>query len=131
MVFYWITFILFAAAAVMGLFFMRSTIIRQNAELASLKQELRTLSGNLSALCTSSAGMDRRLVTLEAGERERKEQEQSSVMNQRSEHPYGEAIYLVHQGATAQRLVDELGLSYSEAELVCQVHGVKSGSECH
>ncbi len=128
---YWISFALFAAAALLGLIYMRGLVIRQQEEVQSLKQELRALSGNLSALCTSSAGMDRRLGTLESGERDRKEREERTAQRQKSQTPYGEAIYLVHQGASAQRLVDELGLSYSEAELVCRVHGVKSGSECH
>jgi hypothetical protein len=43
--------------------------------------------------------------------------------HQPGDRPYGEAIQMVHQGAAKSRLVEELGLSKSEAELLVTLHG--------
>jgi hypothetical protein len=40
--------------------------------------------------------------------------------------PYGDAIRLVRQGAAETRLVDELGLSPVEAQLIVRLHGARA-----
>jgi hypothetical protein len=40
--------------------------------------------------------------------------------------PYGNAIRLVRQGAAETRLVDELGLSPVEAQLIVRLHGARA-----
>ncbi len=43
-----------------------------------------------------------------------------------SGQPYGDAIRLVRQGAAESRLVDELGLSPVEAQLIVRLHGARA-----
>ena len=50
---------------------------------------------------------------------------------QRIARPYDEAIRLVRQGATAQRLVEELGLSQGEADLLIILHGRGASGSRH
>jgi hypothetical protein len=139
MIIYWLAFSAFALIAFSGLLYLQARIVRQEHDMLALKRDLRTLTGNLSAQCNSGAGMNRRLNGIEAEMRQRQEQleqlqrqetEREYERDQRStnEQPYGEAIYLVHQGAGAQRLMDELGLSRHEAELLCRVHGMRSAA---
>jgi hypothetical protein len=52
-------------------------------------------------------------------------QESIETAKQSGDRPYGEAIQMVHKGAGVARLVDDLGLSRSEAELLVMLHGVK------
>lgn len=138
MTIYWLVFSSFALISFLGLLYLQGLLNRQERELVGLKREIRTLTGNLSAQCTSGAGMNRRLNGIEGEMRqwreqfeqlERIESEREHEQQQRNrEQPYGKAIYLVHQGAGVQRLMDELELSRGEAELICQVHGVRSAA---
>ncbi|MBF0255638.1 MAG: DUF2802 domain-containing protein [Gammaproteobacteria bacterium] len=142
MTIYWLAFVSFAIIAFLGLLYLQNLIQRQERELVTLKRELRTLTGNLSAQCDSGSGMNRRLNIIEGDMRQWREQmdefqqmrqeleqerEQEQVQRNR-EQPYGEAIYLVHQGASVQRLVDDLGLSRNEAELLHRVHGIRAAA---
>lgn len=79
---------------------------------------------SINGLTAGAVGVDNRVRGIE--ERESAiEHRQESIENQQSqgETPFGEAIRLVQQGATAQRLVEELGLSQSEASLITMIHG--------
>ncbi|MEO5343754.1 MAG: DUF2802 domain-containing protein [Gammaproteobacteria bacterium SHHR-1] len=142
MTIYWLAFASFALISFLGLIYLQNLIHRQERELVSLKREMRTLTGNLSAQCDTGSGMNRRLNIIEGDMRQWREQmdefqqiqqewqqEREQEQAQRSqEQPYGEAIYLVHQGASVQRLMDELGLSRSEAELLYRVHGIRAAA---
>jgi hypothetical protein len=129
MTIYWVVFSLFALVSCLGLLYLQGLLARQERELVSLRRELRTLTSNLSAQCVSSGGMNLRLNRLEGGLRQFQEQLERREVEQRlTEQPYGEAIHLVHQGAGAQRLVDELGLSRTEADLIHRVHGIRAAA---
>jgi hypothetical protein len=52
-------------------------------------------------------------------------QEHIESSQQSGDRPYGEAIEMVHKGAGASRLMQELDISKSEAELLVMLHGVK------
>lgn len=123
---YWLSFSLFSIMALAAFVYQWGLIGRQARELGSMRKELRTLAGNLSAQCSGALGMNKRLVSMEQGlqlvqrQSERQESEQ-----RKAEQPYGEAIHLVHQGAGVRRLMEELGLSRTEAELISRVHGVR------
>lgn len=126
MTIYWLVFSSFALVSFLGLIYLQGLLARQERDLVSLRRELRTLTSNLTAQCSSSAGMGLRLNRLEGGLRQFQEQLERKEGEQRlTEQPYGEAIHLAHQGAGAQRLVDELGLSRTEAELIHRVHGLR------
>ncbi len=101
---------------------------RQRQELAVLQQRLEAMGGEMQALCAGSMGVDQRLSSLERLTRGLEQRQESLENQQDDDQPYGEAIQLVHQGASAGRLVKELGLSHSEAELVVMLHGVDKAS---
>lgn len=142
MTIYWLAFASFALISLLGLGYLQNLMQRQERELVTLKREVRTLTSNLSAQCDTGAGMNRRLNIIEGAMRQWQEQmdgfqqaqldfqqqRERELLQRGQEQPYGEAIYLVHQGASVQRLMDELGLSRSEAELLYRVHGVRAAA---
>jgi hypothetical protein len=67
--------------------------------------------------------MDRRVQRIEARGKVLAERQETYENQQIDEQPYGQAIRLVHQGAGVHRLVDELALSESEADLIVRLHG--------
>ena len=111
-----------------GLLFTVQRLRRVLLELKTLKMRIDSVGSDLNALCSGTVGVDRRIVVLESQSR-RFELRQESLENQKKdERPYGEAIQMVHKGATAESLVGKLGLSRSEAELVVMLHGVRKAS---
>jgi hypothetical protein len=102
------------------------TIRRQNKHIAEMDKQIEQLSSTTTALCAGAVGVDRRVVKLERNSRELVHRQESIESQQHpSDRPYGEAIQMVQRGAVASRLVDELGLSKSEAELLVRLHGMK------
>lgn len=88
-----------------------------------LKQELELVRQSISGLTAGAVGMDRRLRELETREKVLSERQETYENQQSEEQPYGHAIRLVQQGAGVGRLIDELDLSQSEAELIVRLHG--------
>lgn len=103
---------------------------RQQQRWLELSQGLTRLTTALGTLATGAAGMERRIGRLEQRLQELQRQLEILEARQRSARPYDEAIRLVRQGASAQRLVEELGLSPSEAELLIMLHG-RDGKTAH
>lgn len=126
---YWLSFALFGITAGAGFVYQWGLIGRQARELGSMRKELRTLASNLSAQCGSAVGMNKRLASMEQGlELVQRQSEHQKTELRKAEQPYGEAIHLVHQGAGVRRLMEELGLSRAEAELISRVHGVRAAA---
>ena len=88
-----------------------------------LKQELELVRQSISGLTAGAVGMDRRLRELETREKVLSERQETYENQQSEEQPYGHAIRLVQQGAGVGRLIEELDLSQSEAELIVRLHG--------
>jgi len=111
----------------LGFFWKQAKTIRsQNSRIQELAKQTEQLTSNINALCASAVGVDRRVVKLERNGRDlvfRQEHIESS--QQPGDRPYGEAIEMAQKGARTSRLVEELGLSESEAELLVMLHGVK------
>lgn len=106
--------------------YQRRLLGRQAEQLADLSRKLEIFQQSLHALTASAAGADQRMYRLEAQERLLSER-QETIENQRvGDEPYAQAINLVQQGAGVRRLVDELGLSETEAELIFRLHGLKT-----
>lgn len=101
---------------------------QQGIELQALRQRMEALSSDMSALCAGSIGVDRRVSCAEGQIRALEQWRELLEQRQEDDRPYGEAIQLVHKGASAPELVRELGLSHSEAELVAMLHGVDKAS---
>ncbi|AKH22109.1 hypothetical protein AAY24_07225 [Sedimenticola thiotaurini] len=95
-----------------------------NQQLQDLQARVHSLTENLNALCSGAVGVDQRVSNLERSGRDLAHRQESMESTQQ-DRPYGEAIQMVQQGATASALVEELGLSRSEADLVVMLHGSK------
>jgi hypothetical protein len=123
----WMLTAAISLVALVSLLSLGMTIRVQSRKLSELREGIRALGADFNALCSGAAGVDRRISRLERqgldlGHR------QETLENQRQvgDMPYGEAIQLVQKGASAERLVEELGLSQGEAELVMLLHGMKN-----
>jgi hypothetical protein len=95
------------------------------ARTEELQQQLDLVRQSIGGLTAGAVGMDRRMQRLEAREKLLSERQETFEIQQADEQPYGQAIRMVQQGAGAGRLVDELDLSHSEAELIVRMHGCR------
>ena len=91
--------------------------------LAEADRQIALLQQSVTGLTAGAVGMDRRIRRLEAQERVLSERQQAFENQQAAEQPYSQAIRLVQQGSSVQRLVEELDLSESEALLISRLHG--------
>ena len=91
--------------------------------LIALESRFSLQAQSIGALTTGSRGVDERIARLEARERVLSERQDVFESEQADERPYNQAIRLVQQGAGSRRLVEELGLSESEADLIIRLHG--------
>jgi hypothetical protein len=101
------------------------TIRRQDSRIAEMDRQIEQLSTTANVICASAVGVDKRVARLERNGRELIHRQESIESRQTDDRPYGEAIQMVQKGAQASRLVDELGISTSEAELLVMLHGMK------
>jgi hypothetical protein len=124
----WITLGVVALAGAGGLLLLMWRLRRQAQLLSQAQQQIDALSANLSALCSGAVGVDKRVARLERNNRDLKFRQETFESHGQVSHAYGDAIKLVRQGASAHRLVEELGLSRSEADLVVMLHGLKEAS---
>ena len=77
----------------------------------------------LAGLIAGAAGTDQRLRGLEISEQSLCERQETIENQTLDDQPYGHAIRLVRSGAGTTRLVEELDISESEAELLVRLHG--------
>ncbi|MES9875134.1 MAG: DUF2802 domain-containing protein [Candidatus Sedimenticola sp. PURPLELP] len=111
---------------VLGMLMLLGLRVRSQAsQIDDLTGRVEYLASNLNALCSGAVGVDQRVSRLEQKGRDLEYRQESMETHQHSERPYGSAIHMVHQGATVNRLMDELGLSRSEAELLVSMHGAQ------
>ncbi len=110
------------------LFFRRQsrTIRLQDNRIEELGKQIEQLTTTVNVLCASAVGVDKRVIKLERNGRDLTYRQESIESSQHTvDRPYGEAIQMAQRGARASRLVEELGLSESEAELMVMLHGMK------
>ena len=127
---------LLASGAILLLAFsLWAAIARNNRRLAAerargdeLQQQLELARQSIRGLTTGAVGVDRRVGKLEARERLLSERQETYEIQQSDEQPYGHAIRLVQQGAGVGRLVQELELSESEADLIVRLHGERDSA---
>ena len=110
-------------------FFLVQFMMRLHAlvnRVNQLEKRLNSQQVSINGLTAGAVGVDNRLRGIEDRE-SAIEHRQESIENHQSqgEAPFGEAIRLVQQGASTERLVEELGLSQSEASLISMIHGGK------
>ena len=124
----WIVVSVIGLAMLAGLVSMVLIVQRLRLQLSHLKLRLESIGSDFNALCSGAAGVDRRVTVLENQSRRLDHRQESLENRKQDDRPYGEAIQMVHNGATAAGLVDKLGLSRSEADLVVMLHGVRKAS---
>ncbi len=100
----------------------------QLARADKLQRELELVRQSISGLTAGAVGMDRRMQRLEVREKVLSERQETYENQQADEQPYGHAIRLVQQGAGVGRLVEELDLSESEAQLIVRLHGQRDSA---
>ncbi len=100
--------------------------LQERLDTVAQRQELAQQS--ISGLTAGALGMDRRLRRVEATEKWLSDRQETIENQQAAEQPYSQAIRLVQQGASARRLVEELALSESEAELLVRLHGLRDSA---
>jgi len=100
----------------------------QHVRADELQQQLDLVRQSISGLTAGAVGIDRRVQQLEARERVLSERQETFEIQQADDQPYGQAIRLVQQGAGVGRLVQELDLSESEAELIVRMHGHRASA---
>ncbi|MCB1857815.1 MAG: DUF2802 domain-containing protein [Gammaproteobacteria bacterium] len=98
-------------------------IFSQRRELRKQQRLIGLLQADIGALCAGAVGADQRVAQLEKQGRSADSRQQIGESRQPPGQPYGKAIQLVHEGASPAELVEQLGLSRSEAELVVMLHG--------
>lgn len=102
--------------------------VQLREELAQLERQVALQQQSISGLTAGAIGMDRRLRRAEAAEKVITDRQETIENQQATEQPYGHAIRLVQQGATTRRLMEELGLSESEAGLLVRLHGLRDSA---
>ena len=117
--------LLLAAVALAAVIFLTLRVAKQQHKIEAAEGQIQSLVDNLNALCSGAVGLDQRVHGLEREGRDLASRQESIESNAHGEQPYGEAIRLVQQGADATELVEQLGLSRSEADLVVMLHGNK------
>lgn len=100
----------------------------EREQSADLRRELELVRQSITGLTAGAVGMDRRMRRLEAREKVLSERQETYEIQQSDEQPYGHAIRLVQQGAGVNRLIEELDLSESEADLIVRLHGQRDSA---
>jgi hypothetical protein len=118
----------FAAVGWVGVASANRRLSEQAEHTGQLRQELELVRQSISGLTAGAVGMDRRMQRLEVREKVLSERQETYEIQQTDEQPYGRAIRLVQQGAGVGRLVDELDLSESEAQLIVRLHGQRDSA---
>lgn len=101
---------------------------RRQQTLAKEQAEVEALRQLVSALRFNATGLDHRVEKLEQQGRDLEERQENIESRRQGEPPYAVAIRMAREGAGAERLVQELGLSEGAAELILQMHGRKPRS---
>lgn len=119
---------LLGISAWIGVLAVNRRLRAEQARTDQLQKELELVRQSISGLTAGAVGMDRRMQRLETREKLLSERQETYEIQQSDEQPYGHAIRLVQQGAAVSRLVDELELSESEAELIVRLHGQRNSA---
>ncbi|MGD9164859.1 MAG: DUF2802 domain-containing protein, partial [Chromatiales bacterium] len=99
---------------------------RRREDLAQYKRDIDTLKQTVGALCSSAVGVDKRVNRLEQQGRDLEERQESIEQHsQYGDPPYSDAIRMVREGAGADELIEELGISRDAADLIIMMHGHK------
>jgi len=124
----WAVASIIVLSMLVGLMLLSIRLRRIQLELTELQRRHESLNADLNALCAGTVGVDRRILELERQSRELSQRQESLESRKQEQQPYGEAIQMIYQGASAESLVQKLGLNRGEAELMVMLHGVRKAS---
>mgnify|MGYP003859430139 FL=1 len=96
-------------------------------ELTVLRSDVERANKDIAGLCSAAVSVDRRL--LDSGEKLKDIVEKVTDFEQHEQQtsqPYHTAIQRVRNGADAEELTQQCGLSRDEAVLLIRLHGNKS-----
>jgi hypothetical protein len=109
--------------ALTGLLYLALKLRSKNAGLVN---ELDLLRHDFNALCAGAVGVDKRVLRLEQRGRDLQQRQDNIEHRQKpTQRPYDAAIHLVQKGADAVNLVEEFGLTRSEADRIVMRHGMR------
>lgn len=128
---YLVVFLVLGVAFAVAALLLLRHIAAQREQMERLKQDISQLHGSVSAIISGASGMDRRTGRLEQRQQEQLRRIEDMEEIRQTVRPYDEAIRLVRQGANAQRLIEELGLSRGEADLLIMLHGAEGEDAGH
>lgn len=106
-------------------FFFYRQLTEYQGRLRYLEQQVKWHAQSISGLTAGTLGVDKRLRALQQSEKELTQRQDSFEAQNLPDMPYEQAIRSVQQGASIDQLIDEYGLSESEASLIFQLHGSK------
>lgn len=113
------------AASCVLLWMLIAHLRKRDILLAQAQARIDALTSNLSALCAGTIGVNKRLNQLEQHNRALQMRQDHIENQEQNDCSYGDAIQMVRHGATAPRLIEELGLRSNEADLIVMLHGMK------
>ncbi len=112
-----------------GLLWMIFVDRKRQEQIRQLERSLENIKQTVGALCSSAVGVDRRVNRIERHGRDLEERQDNFESQKNSDPPYADAIRLVKEGADADHLVQELGLSRGAADLIILMHGLKADDQ--
>lgn len=92
--------------------------------LAERDHDIAAVQGDLAALTKASLGAGDHLMQVEHRVRRLSERQNQTEMRAVGDRPYQQAIQLVQNGADADELVRQCGMTRGEADLIVMLHGV-------
>ena len=118
-----VAMLLLAVSVWLAVVIVNKRLAAECARGDDLEQRLELVRQSIRGLTTGAVGVDRRVSRLEARQRLLTERQETYEIQRADDQPYGHAIRLVQQGAGVGRLIQELELSESEADLIVRLHG--------
>ncbi len=115
-----------------ALFFYNRNIGKQlSLDRCKYKEEIKTLNGDISALCSGATGLGNHLVYVEQQNRRLYERQDQIELRDPAEREYHNAVKLIQDGADIDRLVSAGGMMRGEAELLMMLHGDNRVEKLH
>lgn len=122
----WIAALLMAVVGVLialvAIVHVRRSRAEARQQQEQLKQRIDTLEHELSAMMDGAFGVASQLQKVESDLKNTVQQQEQLQQRDRGNLPYNDAVRLVSKGADVDELVEQCGLSRSEAELVTMLH---------
>jgi len=100
-------------------------------KIVQLESIVNELQADISALCSGSVGIGKRISRLESKARQQAERQSRLEYKAPDLQNYGNAARLANKGADMDELVDHCGLSRGEAELILFLNSQQQAQQAH